>query len=162
MDFCEGPDDVGPIRDEVQGGCSTRESVFGMVPSANVDLEGRVRFFRTFHRPQQCLFVSLQFVWRLISLQGSQDCAMNFQIVASSRYGLEDPYQHIPDYSCLIFFATALTVYDFFFFKKKKKKEEEQELVTIRDPVKLLNDDGSRKRGAPCVISQDTSRKRPL
>ena len=53
--FCahnEGTDDVGPIRDEDQGGCSTRESVLGMVPSADVDLEGRVRFFRPFHRPQ--------------------------------------------------------------------------------------------------------------
>ena len=38
MDFCahdEGTDDVGPIRDEVQSGCSTTESVLGMVHSAD-------------------------------------------------------------------------------------------------------------------------------
>ena len=37
MDLCtqdEGPDDIGPFRDEVQGGCTIRESVLGMVPSA--------------------------------------------------------------------------------------------------------------------------------
>ena len=69
--FCahdEETDDVGPIRDEDQGGWSTRVSVLGMDSFSWCGSRGRVQFFRAFHRPQWCLFVSLQFVWRLISL----------------------------------------------------------------------------------------------
>ena len=44
MDFCahdEGTDDVGPIRDEDQGGTTREYTVW--IHSADVDLEGRVR-----------------------------------------------------------------------------------------------------------------------
>ena len=69
------------------------EIVLGMFPSADVDLKGRVRSFQPFHRPHLCLFVNLQFIWRLMSLQGSHVCAM------------------LSQYECFIFFATAPTLY---------------------------------------------------
>lgn len=51
MDFCahdERTDDVGPIRDEDQV-VSTKKVYSVWIPSADVDLEERVRFFRPFH-----------------------------------------------------------------------------------------------------------------
>ena len=143
MDFCahdEGTDDVNPISDEDQGGCCTRESIRGMDSLSDVDLEGRVRFFRPFHHPQKCLFVSLQIVWRATSLQGSQDCA-----ISSRRIHTFLP-QHTPD-----------NVFNL--LREFKKKEGRQTVFsTPFDPSgnqaeEQYNDDSLRVNGRK--VSQD-------
>ena len=69
------------------------QSVLGMVPSADVYLEGRVRFLWPSYRPL-CLAVNPQYVWRLIVLEGSHE---RFCPGVDWRIHFAFP-QHIPDY----------------------------------------------------------------
>ena len=76
MDFCahdEGMTTPAPSKMMIKVVAPPEKVYSVQIPSAELDLEGRVRIFLSVHRPQQCLSVSLHFVWRSISLQVSHD-----------------------------------------------------------------------------------------
>ena len=97
MDFCphdEGTDDVGPIRDEDQGGCSTSEGVprYG-IPSADVDLEGRVTFFPALPSSTEVFVCELLICMEIDQSPRFTRRVMNFQSLFYPGMDWEDPYR---------------------------------------------------------------------